>query len=158
MSARARAILGVAIMSTLLVLYFGFAGVRAVALLTSGTPIAIAMGGALLVLPLIGAWALVRELLFGMRSTALVDRLEAEGLLPDDLGEVGSNGKPDRAVADAAFARYREAAEADPGNWRSWMRLGIVYDACGDRSRARRAIREAIAHARASRGVEGTAV
>ena len=152
MSVRARAILGVAIMSALLVLYFGFAGVRAASLLASGTPIAIAMGVALLVLPLIGVWALVRELLFGARSTALVDKLEAEGLLPDDLGEVGSTGKPDRAVADAAFEKYREEAEADPNNWRSWMRLGIVYDACGDRSRARRAIREGIARERASRG------
>ena len=128
------------------------AGVRAASLLASGTPIAIAMGVALLVLPLIGVWALVRELLFGARSTALVDKLEAEGLLPDDLGEVGSTGKPDRAVADAAFEKYREEAEADPNNWRSWMRLGIVYDACGDRSRARRAIREGIARERASRG------
>ena len=139
-------------MSALLVLYFGFAGVRAASLLASGTPIAIAMGVALLVLPLIGVWALVRELLFGARSTALVDRLEAEGQLPEDLGESGATGKPDRAVADAAFAKYREEAEADPNNWRSWMRLGIVYDACGDRSRARRAIREGIARERASRG------
>ena len=45
-------------MSALLVLYFGFAGVRAASLLASGTPIAIAMGVALLVLPLIGVWAL----------------------------------------------------------------------------------------------------
>ncbi len=144
MSPRSRAILGVAIMSLLLVLYFLFAGVRAFALLASGTPIAVAMGVALLVLPLIGAWALVRELWFGLRSTALVDQLEAEGLLPDDLGEAGPTGKPDREVADAAFGRYRAEAEADPGNWRRWLRLGIAYDACGDRTRARRAIRAAI--------------
>lgn len=148
MSARVRAILGVALMSVLLVLYFVFAGVRAFALLGSGTPIAIIMGVALLVLPLIGVWALVRELLFGMRSTALVDRLDAEGLLPDDLGEAGSRGRPDRDVADAVFARYKAEAEADPENWRSWARLGIVYDACGDRTRARRAIRAAISQNR----------
>lgn len=143
MSTRTRALIGVVIMSVLLVLYFVFAGVRAVALLASGTPVAIIMGVALIVLPLIGAWALVRELLFGLRSTALVDRLESEGLLPDDL-VAGPNGKPDREAADAVFARYREAAEADPQNWRSWARLGIVYNACGDRTRARRAIRSAI--------------
>jgi hypothetical protein len=102
------------------------------------------MGAALLVLPVIGVWALWRELSFGSRSTALVDRLEAEGQLPDDLGEVGPTGKPDRDAADAAFDRYRTEAEADPESWRSWMRLGIVYDACGDRTRARRAIRTAI--------------
>lgn len=144
MSARTRAIIGVVIMSVLLVLYFVFAGWRAVALLSSSEPIALVMGVALLVLPLIGVWALARELLFGFRSTALVDQLEAQGMLPDDLGEAGPTGKPDRAVADSVFERYRAEAEADPANWRSWMRLGIVYDACGDRTRARRAIRSAI--------------
>lgn len=148
MSRRARAVAGVIVMALLLVLYFVFAGVRAVALLGSGTPIAVTMGVALVVLPLIGAWALTRELLFGWRSTALVDRLEAEGRLPDDLGEVGPTGKADRAAADAAFPRYREEAEAAPDDWRAWLRLGIVYDACGDRSRARTAIRKAIGLAR----------
>ena len=70
MTARTRAIVGVAIMSALLALYFVFAGVRAFALLASGTPVAVAMGAALLVLPLLGAWALARELLFGLRSTS----------------------------------------------------------------------------------------
>jgi hypothetical protein len=143
-SPRTRAIAGVVIMGALLILYFVLAGVRAVALLASGTPLAVAMGAALLVLPLIGAWALGRELLFGWRSTALVDRLDAEGLLPADLGEAGPTGKPDREVADAAFERYRGETESAPGDWRSWARLGIVYDACGDRRRARAAIRSAI--------------
>ena len=73
-------------MSLLLVLYFGFAGMRAIALLQSGTVIAVAMGVALLVLPLIGVWALLRELLFGLRATALVDRLDGGGPLPDEPG------------------------------------------------------------------------
>lgn len=148
MSARTRAIIGVAIMSVLLVLYFVFAGVRAVALLSSGTPIAVAMGVALLVLPVIGAWALARELWFGLRSTGLVDRLESEGLLPDDLGETGPTGRPNRDDADAVFERYRTETEAAPESWRAWARLGIVYDACGDRTRARHAIRTAIALSR----------
>jgi Flp pilus assembly protein TadD len=49
-----------------------------------------------------------------------------------------------REDADAAFPRYRAEAEADPESWQAWMRLGIVYDACGDRRRARGAIRQAI--------------
>ncbi|NLB46928.1 MAG: hypothetical protein GX814_04165 [Microbacteriaceae bacterium] len=131
-------------MSLLLVLYFGFAGMRAIALLQSGTVIAVAMGVALLVLPLIGVWALLRELLFGLRATALVDRLDVEGRLPDDLGEVGPTGKPERSVADAAFPKYKDEAERNEKDWRSWARLGIVYDACGDRTRARAALRTAI--------------
>ena len=148
MSARARALTGVAIMAVLLVLYFVFAGVRALALLSSGTPLAVVMGAALLLLPLIGAWALVRELVFGWRSTQLVDRLDAAGRLPDDLGTAGPTGKPEREVADRVFPRYRAEAEAAPDDWSAWMRLGIVYDACGDRTRARGAIRQAIRLAR----------
>ena len=143
-SSRTRAIIGVVIMAVLLVLYFVFAGVRAGALLASGTPLAVAMGAALLILPLIGAWALGREILFGLRSTSLVDRLDREHLLPDDLGPAGPTGRPDRATADAVFDHYRQEAEAAPESWRSWMRLGIVYDACGDRPRARKSIRTAI--------------
>lgn len=150
MSARTRALVGVVVMSVLLVLYFAFAGVRAIALLQSGTPIAITMGVALLVLPLIGVWALAREVVFGARSTALIDRLDEENLLPDDLGAATVSGRPDRQVADAAFERYRSEAEADSENWRTWARLGVVYDACGDRTRARRAMREAISKSRTS--------
>lgn len=149
MTARTRAIVGVAIMSALLALYFVFAGVRAFALLASGTPVAVAMGAALLVLPLLGVWALARELLFGLRSTRLVDRLEAESLLPDDLGEAGPTGKAERDAADEAFGRYRSETEARPDDWRSWMRLAIVYDAAGDRKRAREAARRAISLERA---------
>ncbi|MGW9020009.1 hypothetical protein ACWGOE_00840 [Leucobacter chromiiresistens] len=145
MSARTRAIVGVAIMSAVLVLYFVFVGIRAVALLGSGDLIAILMGVAMLVLPLIGAWALLREIMFGSQATRLADRLEAEGALPEEPVSARPSGRPDRADADAAFPKYRDEVEAQPESWRAWMRLGIVYDACGDRKRARGAIRHAIA-------------
>ncbi|GAB2550706.1 tetratricopeptide repeat protein [Leucobacter ruminantium] len=144
MSARARSLTGVVVMSAVLVLYFALAGVRGIALIGSGTPIAVAMGVAMLVLPLIGAWALLRELRFGRDATRLADRLEAEGRMPDETVETLPSGRPLREEADAAFPRYREEAEADPGSWSAWMRLGIVYDAAGDRKRARAAIRQAI--------------
>ena len=144
MSARTRALIGVAIMSALLVLYFVFAGVRAVALLQSANAIAITMGVALIVLPLLGMWALLREIAFGYRATGLTDQLAAEELLPEELVSETASGRPVRDEADAAFPRYREAAEAEPESWRAWMRLGIMYDAAGDRKRARGAIRQAI--------------
>ncbi|MEV8337309.1 hypothetical protein [Leucobacter sp. NPDC077196] len=148
MKARTRAIIGVSIMSAVLVLYFVFVGIRAVALLGSGDAIAIVMGVAMLVLPLIGAWALLREILFGSQATRLADRLEAENALPEEPVSARPSGRPDRADADAAFPKYRDAVEAQPESWRAWMRLGIVYDACGDRKRARSAIRQAIAFER----------
>lgn len=144
MNRRVRTIAGVGVMSALLVLYFAFVGIRSIALLQSETVVAKLMGTALLVLPLIGFWALIRELMFGYRATQLVDILDAEGQLPDDLGEPSGNGRPDRAQADAVFAHYQREANDHPDSWRAFARLSIVYDAARDRTRARAAIREAI--------------
>lgn len=145
MSARLRAILSVAFMAVLLVLYFVFTGVRAFALLASGDAIAVIMGVAMLVLPLIGVWALVREIMFGQKATVLSDRLADEGGLPEELAAASEAGiRPDRDELDAAFDRYRIEAEATPERWEAWMRLGLMYDACGDRKRARAAIRQSI--------------
>ncbi|WP_448809615.1 hypothetical protein [Agromyces bauzanensis] len=146
MSAKAGAVL----MAVLLALYAVLVGWRAVQFVATGEPVAVAMGVALIVLPLIAAWALWRELMFGVRSQALVRRLEAEGGL--DLGiPLLPSGRPERAAADAAFPEFRTAAEAEPESWRAWLRLGLAYDAAGDRRRARSAVRRAITLERAER-------
>ncbi|WP_312678621.1 tetratricopeptide repeat protein, partial [Microbacterium sp.] len=43
---------------------------------------------------------------------------------------------------------YRADVEQHPSDWRAWFRLGLAYDGAGDRTRARQAIRKAIALAR----------
>src|SRR6218665_3091031 len=92
--ALASAILVATVMSIYLVLVV----CRALQFLQTGIPVAVVMGSALLVPPLIGAWALWRELWFGMRSAALVRELEAEGGL--ELGiALGPTGRPTRAGA-----------------------------------------------------------
>lgn len=139
-----RALLGVVTMAAVLVLYFVLIGVRAFALLQSSNAVAIAMGVALVVLPLIGFWALGRELVFGYTATKLTDELAREDLLPEELARRAPSGRPLRDEADAAFPAYREAAEKHAESWRAWLRLGLVYDAAGDRKRARSAIRQAI--------------
>ncbi len=132
------------LMAALLGLYIVLLGARAVAFVASGDPVGVAIGLALFVLPVIGAYALWRELSFGFDSQRLVDRLAAEGGLPDDDLPRRASGRPERAAADAAFPAYREAAEAHPDDWRSWIRLGLAYDASGDRRRARQSIRTGI--------------
>lgn len=139
---------GVGIVAVALALYLVFAGQRAYIMLTSGEPVGIAMGVALVVLPSIGAWALVRELLFGGAASRLGKRLEAEGGLPPEEVNVRPSGRVERADADALFPKYRAAVEAAPDDWRTWYRLGLVYDAAGDRRRAREAVRKAIALSR----------
>lgn len=136
---------GVALMAAALALYIVLVAQRAYLLLTSGEPVAVAMGAALVLLPVLGAWGLWRELRFGMRAQALGRRLEAEGGLPSEEIDVRESGRPDRAQADALFPAYRADVEAHPDDWRAWFRLGLVYDGAGDRRRARHAVRTAIA-------------
>jgi hypothetical protein len=131
-------------MAVLLALYLVLVGQRAVLLMVSAQPVGVAMGVALFVLPVIAAWAIGRELLFGFRTEKLVHILEAEDGLPvDDLPHHVS-GRPVRDAADAQFPVFRAEVEAEPESWRAWFRLGLAYDASGDRRRARHALREAI--------------
>jgi cytochrome c-type biogenesis protein CcmH/NrfG len=131
------------LMAVLLVVYL--------ILMASGVPLGIVMGLALIIFPLIAAWAVGRELMFGVQTQKLVHILDAEGGLPvDDLPHRPS-GRPLRDAADAAFPSYRSDVESQPTSWRAWFRLGLAYDASGDRKRARHALREAIRLYRASK-------
>lgn len=132
------------LMALLLLLYVVLVGQRAVLFVSTGEPVAIALGVALLVFPLLGLFALVVELRFGLRTQEIVRQLEAEGELPIDDVPRRASGRYERAAADAAFPSYKAAVEASPDDWRSWFRLGLAYDACGDRRRARQALRWAV--------------
>jgi cytochrome c-type biogenesis protein CcmH/NrfG len=136
--------IGVALMAVLLALYIVLVAQRAWLLLTSGEPIAIAMGVGLVILPVIAVWALGRELWFGVRAERLGRRLQSEGGLPAESVAVRPSGRVLRDDADAVFPVYRADVEAHPDEWRAWYRLGLAYDAAGDRRRARAAVRKAI--------------
>lgn len=142
--------LGVGLMAALLLLYLGLVVQLAVRLFMVDNVISKALGVALVVLPLVGAWALVAELTFGVRSQRLGAIVARDGDLPADHLPLRPSGLPVRSAADVEFPRYQRAVEHDPGNWRAWFRLGLAYDACGDRRRARQSIRRAIALSRAA--------
>ena len=128
----------------LLVFYLVVSFQRSVLLLLDSNPAAKAIGAAYLVLPIIGAWAMIRELLFGARTEQMAKVLEAEGGLPVDELPRTPGGRIVRSAADAEFEKYRAEAEAAPGDWRSWFRLSCAYDAAGDRKRARASMRDAV--------------
>ncbi|KZC96025.1 hypothetical protein [Clavibacter tessellarius] len=136
--------IGVGLMAVLMVLYLVVAGQFAVLLVLSGQPVGILLGIGLVLLSLVGAWALVRELAFGVRSGRLARILEEEGGLPVDDLPTRASGRPLRDAADASFPVYQAEVEDAPSSWRAWFRLGLAYDASGDRRRARGAIRRAI--------------
>ena len=140
--------IAVVTMAALLALYLVFAVRYGVILIGVGEPVAIAIGVALLILPVVGAWAMVSEILFAVRAERLAKRLEEEGGMPSEPVPVSPSGRVDRAAADALFPSYRAAVDAEPESWRAWFRLALAYDASGDRRRARWATRTAIRLAR----------
>lgn len=120
-------------------------GWRAVLLLGTGAPAAIALGAAVLVVAVVGVATVAAEVRFGARSAALARRLDAEHGLPQDVLARRPSGRIDRPAADADFGRWQAEVAADPADWRGWYRLALAYDASGDRRRARTATRHAIA-------------
>ena len=139
------------VLAVVFVAYAVLLGWRGVLLIGTGDPVAVGLGIAVLVIPVLGAYLVWRELQFGRRTEALARELEATGGLPvDDLPRRPS-GRIDRAAADAAFQKYKAEAEAAPEDWRVWFRLSTAYDAAGDRRRARSSMRAAISRHDGSR-------
>jgi hypothetical protein len=136
--------IGAIIMAILLVVYLAFTVNYAWILIQDNNPIVVAMGAALVVLPVLGVWGLVFEMRFAIKSQKITMALEKEGQLPSDDFPTTVSGRPDRAAAEALFPSYASAVESEPTSWRAWLRLGLAYDACGDRRRARWAVRKAI--------------
>lgn len=135
--------IAVGLLTALTLLFAVLAVWSAIAFLSTDDWIAKAIGVSVIAIVILGMWALVRELRFGASTEKLAKILEAEGFLPEDnLPRV--RGRIDRAAADEEFEIYRAETEAAPDDWRSWYRLGLAYDAAGDRKRARSAIRDAI--------------
>ncbi|GAA4669295.1 hypothetical protein [Frondihabitans cladoniiphilus] len=132
------------VMCALLVLYLVLISARAVEFMQTGVPIAVVIGIALFVLPILGVFALVYEIRFGVKTEQIVNQLSSEGGLPVDDVARRASGRYEREEADAAFPGYAAAVEQAPGDWRAWFRLGLAYDACGDRRRARATIRRSI--------------
>jgi len=128
-----------------LVGYLALLSRTAIILLLSGKPVAILLGAAVLIFPVVGGWAMVATLRAGFAHQRLA-RLAAEDGMELDVDGLPRrpSGRPERAAADALFERVRAEVEADPGDWRRWYRLARAYDYAGDRRRAREAMRKAV--------------
>jgi hypothetical protein len=136
--------LGALVMTALLLVYVALLANTGFSLLSTNIVIAQVMGVLILAFPLIGVWAIIVELRFGLAAEKLVARVEAEGKWPDLQIETRPSGRAVRASADAAFAKWRAAAEQNQTDFHAWFNLSLAYDACGDRRRARAAMRRAI--------------
>jgi hypothetical protein len=155
MSRGVRIQLMIALMCAALLVYIVLLGRTAVLMISSGRAVAIALGGALLILPLIGLWAMIATLSAGLAHQKLA-RLAADDGMELDVSALPRrpSGRIERDAADALFADVRAELETDPDNWGRWYRLARAYDYAGDRSRARGAMKKAVELHRALQGSE----
>ena len=148
MSERSRALriqLLIGFMCVALIVYFVLLGRIAMAFITSGELVAIGLGLALMIMPLIGIWVMVSTLRAGLTHQRLGRIVKDEGMELDvsSLPRMPS-GRIERDAADALFATVRDELENEPDNWRRWYRLARAYDYAGDRRRAREAMKKAV--------------
>jgi cytochrome c-type biogenesis protein CcmH/NrfG len=135
----------IALMCAALLVYIVLLGRTAALMIGSGRAVAIALGGALLILPAVGLWAMIATLRAGFAHQRLA-RLAAEDGMELDVDALPRrpSGRIERDAADALFARVRAELDDDPHNWRRWYRLARAYDYAGDRGRAREAMKKAV--------------
>lgn len=136
----------IGLMCAALVVYFVLLGRTGVTLIAAGTPVAVGLGIGVLILPVVGAWAMVATLRAGFAHQRLA-RLAHEAGMELDVSALPRtpSGRVQREAADALFESVRSELEADPDNWQQWYRLARAYDYAGDRSRARETMRKAVA-------------
>lgn len=136
----------IGLMCAALVVYFVVLGRTGITLMGAGTPVAIALGIGVLILPVVGAWAMVATLRAGFAHQRLARLAVEDGMELDVSGLPRTpGGRIDRDAADTLFDTVRSELEADPDNWQRWYRLARAYDYAGDRSRARETMRKAVA-------------
>jgi hypothetical protein len=135
----------IALMCVALVTYFVLLGRLAVAMIISGRAAAVGLGLAVLIMPVIGLWAMITTLRAGFAHQKLARLIAADGM-ELDAGALPRrpSGRIQRDAADALFATVRTEVETDPDDWRRWYRLARAYDYAGDRRRAREAMKTAV--------------
>jgi len=145
MTATVRIQLLIAFMCVAMLAYFVMLGRLAVAMIGSGRPAAVGLGLAVLVMPVLGLWAMITTLRAGFAHQKL-GRLIAQDGMELDTRQLPrrASGRIERAAADALFDAVRTELEDDPDNWRRWYRLARAYDYAGDRRRAREAMKTAV--------------
>lgn len=134
-----------AVLVAVLVVYLVLVGYRGVLLVASGDPLQVLFGVGVLLLPVVGAYVVWREVQFGFATQRLARELSAAGRWPTEELPTAPSGRPEREAADALFAVRRDEVAAAPQDWQAWFRLALAYDDARDRRRARAAMRRAIA-------------
>jgi cytochrome c-type biogenesis protein CcmH/NrfG len=134
----------------ILALYFALVAGRALVFVRTGDPVAIALGIALLVMPAVGLWWLIKEWRLGSVVQVMAETLERQDRLPVVEATARPSGRLDEDEARRLFESTRAEVESRPDDWAAWFNLAFAYDAGGDRRMARRSLRHAAELYRAS--------
>ena len=140
-----RAKFGAILMGILTLVYVALLANTGVTLLLLEEPVARVMGFFILVFPIFAIWLVIREFVFGIQIERFATRVETEGKWPHFDFELRPSGRPTRESADRVFESFAKNAAAKPDDALAWFSLGLAYDAAGDRPRARKAMRKALA-------------
>ena len=132
------------LMAALLIVYLVFAAWRGLDLIAAGGVVPVLLGLAVLVLPLIGLWALVADGASARRPSVSEPSWPSGASCPSTTCRAAHRGdrcgrRPRRT------SRRAHPGGGRPESWERWFELSLAYDAAGDRRRARSAMRQAIA-------------
>ena len=105
----------------------------------------------LLVLVVVGAVLVVRQVRFTAAAQRLARRIAEEGGFERDSLARDPRGKVLPEVAAEQFTLRKAAVDADPEDWRAWFQLGVAYGDLRQPQAARAAVRRAVALERAQR-------
>lgn len=135
----------IAFLCAAMLVYFVLLGRLAVLMIGAGRAPAVGLGLAILIMPVIGLWAMVATLRAGFDHQRLARLIADDGMELDTSAlPRRPSGRIPRDAADALFTTVRGEVEADPDDWRRWYRLARAYDYAGDRRRAREAMKTAV--------------
>lgn len=130
-------------MCAILGLYFALVAGRAVIFIRTGDPIAVGLGAALLILPAIGVWWIIKEWQLGSAVQRMADTLQAQDRLPVFDEDARPSGRISEEAALRVFNEAKAEVDARPDDWAAWFNLAFAYEAGGDKRQARLALRHA---------------
>lgn len=108
------------IMAGLFIVYAGFVAWRGWDFIVTGEPLAIGLGLAVLILPVLAIWLVWRELSFGFHMQHLGEQVEF--------------------VDERTLEQRIADAQAHPDDWLTWYWVGVGYLDAGDKKQARAAL------------------
>ena len=123
------------ILTAILLVYLGFTVLRGLDFLKVDDPAVQALGIAVLILPILGAILVYREIKFGKLSYLMGQTISDDYLPTNDLTDEQKREYLDRAI---------EQAKTQMQSWQAWYSVALAYDLLKERKLAREAMKYSV--------------